>query len=112
MKFSIKDMKDIVILTLDGGIMGGPDAALLSETLRDLVEEGKKKIVVDMEKVDKMNSSGLGILISGLTSVRNHGGELKLLHLGKKIQELLRITKLHRVFDIFDNEQEAIASFS
>ena len=112
MKFSTKEKKNIVILTLEGEMVGGPDATLLTEKLRDLIHEGKTHIVVDMGNVNYMNSSGLGILIGGLTTVRNHGGDLKLLCLAKRLQDLLRITKMDRVFDIFEEEEEAIGSFA
>jgi anti-sigma B factor antagonist len=112
MKFSVRERKNVVIIQLDGEMVGGPDAALLSEKLRDLIESGQNKIIVDMAMVDWMNSSGLGILIGGLTTVRNSGGDLRLLHLAKKLEELLRITKLQRVFEIFNDEGQAVASFS
>ncbi|MFH1941576.1 MAG: STAS domain-containing protein [bacterium] len=112
MKFSVRERKNVVIIQLDGEMVGGPDAALLSEELHDLIESGQNKIIVDMAMVDWMNSSGLGILIGGLTTVRNSGGDLKLLHLAKKLEELLRITKLQRVFEVFNDEGDAVASFS
>ncbi len=112
MKFNIKEKDGVVVITLDGDMVGGPDATLLSEKLRDLIEKGKNHILLDMKQVDYMNSSGLGILIAGLTTVRNSGGELKLLHLVKKLQNLLKITKLYRVFEIFENEDDAIDSFA
>ncbi len=112
MKFNIKMREGIAIIVLEGDMVGGPDATLLSEKFRDLIGAGTNRIVLDMEQVDYMNSSGLGILIAGVTTVRNSGGELKLLHLIKKLRDLLRITKLHRVFEIYENEEEAIASFT
>ncbi|MCJ7813037.1 STAS domain-containing protein [bacterium] len=112
MKFNIKEKKSVVVITLVGDMVGGPDATLLSDKLRDLIGEGKNHILLDMQHVDYMNSSGLGILIAGVTTVRNSGGELKLFHLVKKLQNLLKITKLHRVFEIFENEDEAIDSFA
>ena len=112
MKSSVREKEDVVIITLEGDMVGGPDATLLSEKLRDLIEGGKNKIIVDMEKVDWMNSSGLGILIGSLTTVRNSGGDLKLIHLKKKLKELLRITKLRRVFEVFEDESEAVGSFT
>lgn len=112
MKFRIRERKGVIVITLDGEMVGGPDATILTEKLHDLIDDGKNRIVVDMAKVDWMNSSGLGILIGGLTTVRNSGGELKLLHLPKKIQELLQITKLDRVFEIFEDEGKVVDSFS
>jgi anti-sigma B factor antagonist len=112
MKFELKERDDVMILILDGDIVGGPEATLLSEKFHDLADSGKKKIVMDLEKVAYMNSSGLGILIGGVTTVRNHGGDLKLLHPGKKARDLLRITQLDRVFEVFEDEDKAVDSFS
>lgn len=112
MKFQDRSEGDVVVITLEGEMVGGPDAALLSDKLRELLEEKKNRIVLDMTRVDWMNSSGLGILIGSLTTVRNSGGDLKLLHLSQKLQELLRITKLGCVFEVFEDEEGAIASFA
>jgi anti-sigma B factor antagonist len=111
MQFNLKEKKGVVVLTIEGKMIGGPDATLLSEKLHELIEKGQKRFVVNMEKVDWMNSSGLGILIGGLTAVRNHGGDFKLCCLGKKPGELLEITKLDRVFSIHAQEDEAIVDF-
>jgi len=112
MRFEIKEKGDIVIIVLDGEMVGGPDATMLSEKLHGLIEEGRNRIIIDMAKVNYMNSSGLGILIGGLTTVRNNGGKLRLLNLAPKLQELLRITKLDQVFTLYDDEGKAIASLS
>lgn len=112
MNFTAKERDNVVILTLEGEMVGGPDATLLTEKLRDLINSNKNKIVVDLNQVNYMNSSGLGILIAGLTTVRNSGGDLKLLHLAKRLVDLIKITKMDRVFAIFDDEDKAIDSFS
>lgn len=112
MNFTAKERENVVILTLEGEMVGGPDATLLTEKLRDLINSNKNKIVVDLNQVNYMNSSGLGILIAGLTTVRNSGGDLKLLHLAKRLVDLIKITKMDRVFAIFDDEDKAIDSFS
>ena len=112
MEFSVHEKDDVVILVIDGEMVGGPDATVLADKIRDLIEEGKNRIVVDMEKVNFMNSSGLGILIGSLTTVRNNGGDLRLFHLSNKLREVLRITKLHSVFEVFEDEGKAIGSFS
>jgi len=112
MQFTMKEKNGVIVLTIEGKMVGGPDATLLSEKLHELIEKGQKRFVVDMSHVDWMNSSGLGILIGGLTTVRNHGGDFKLCRLGKKPRELLEITKLDRVFSIHDTEETAIADFS
>ena len=111
MKLSDRIQDDIVILEPKGKIMGGPDASLLHDKLHEYIEQKKTKVIVDLSKVDWMNSTGLGILISGLTTVRNNNGELKLANLTKKVQSLLTITKLVTVFEAYDSVDEAIDSF-
>lgn len=111
MKMKQTEQDNIVILELSGKIMGGPDAALLNEKLYELIEAGKTKVIADLHKVDWMNSSGLGILIGGLTTMRNTGGNLKLVNVTERIKSLLMITKLLKVFETFDSIDEAIASF-
>jgi anti-sigma B factor antagonist len=91
--------------------MGGPDATILHDKLHDLIAEKKLKVVVDLSDVDWMNSTGLGILISGLTTLRNNQGDLKLASVTDKIQSLLTITKLITVFEAYDSVDEAITSF-
>ncbi|MDP2960912.1 MAG: STAS domain-containing protein [candidate division Zixibacteria bacterium] len=111
MKLTTHEDKGIVILEPKGKIMGGPDATILHDSLHELINQGKKKVVIDLAKVDWMNSTGLGILISGLTTMRNNGGELKLANVTEKIQSLLTITKLITVFETFDSVEQAIQSF-
>ena len=111
MKITQKIQDDIVILELSGKIMGGPDATLLNDKLHSFIEAGQTKVVADLAKVNWMNSSGLGILISALTTIRNAGGDLKLSAITERIQSLLMITKLLTVFDTYDSTKEAIASF-
>ncbi len=112
MEIRPEEKADVVILHLKGDMIGGPDAAMLGEELHQLIESGKRRFLLDMAEVDWMNSSGLGILIGGLTTVRNSGGDLKLLGLSRKIRELLKITKLDCVFETFDQEGEALESFA
>ncbi|MBN1350639.1 STAS domain-containing protein [candidate division KSB1 bacterium] len=106
-----KYIDDAVVLYLSGKIMGGPDAAILNDKLHELVEAGKTKVVADLSKVNWMNSSGLGILISGLTTMKNINGNLKLACLTERIKSLLMITKLITVFETYNTVDEAIASF-
>ncbi|MBN2410336.1 STAS domain-containing protein [candidate division KSB1 bacterium] len=101
----------IVVLELSGKIMGGPDAATLNEKLHDLVESGNTRVVADLSNVNWMNSSGLGILINALTTIRNAGGDLKLASITEKIKSLLKITKLLTVFSTYDNTDDAVKSF-
>ncbi|MCX6826321.1 MAG: STAS domain-containing protein [candidate division Zixibacteria bacterium] len=111
MKLTDYEKKGIAILEPKGKIMGGPDATLLHDRLHELIETGKKQVVVDMAKVEWMNSTGLGILISGLTTLRNNQGELRLANVTGKIHSLLTITKLITVFEAFDSVEDAINSF-
>ncbi len=111
MKMTDREQDGVVILEPKGKIMGGPDASLLHDKLHDVIEHGKRKVVIDLAQVDWMNSTGLGILISSYTTLRNHGGELKLANVTDKIQSLLTITKLVTVFDAHDSVDEAIKAF-
>ena len=111
MKLSSRDENGIVILEPKGKIMGGPDATLLHDQLHDFIDKNMKKVIIDLSKVEWMNSTGLGILISGLTTLRNNGGELKLACVTEKIESLLTITKLITVFDSYDSVEEALKSF-
>lgn len=111
MKLTNREINDVMILEPKGKIMGGPDATVLHDMLHEFIDQNKKKVVIDLSKVDWMNSTGLGILISGLTTLRNNGGELKLANVTDKIQSLLTITKLITVFESFDSVDEAVASF-
>ncbi|MFC1628757.1 STAS domain-containing protein [Gemmatimonadota bacterium] len=102
---------DVAVLHLQGKIMGGPDATSLHEKLHELIETGTRSVVIDLRDVDWMNSSGLGILIGGLSAIRKSGGDLRLASVTEKIEEVLRITKLDRVFDVFGSTEEAVTSY-
>ncbi|NIV93005.1 anti-sigma factor antagonist [candidate division KSB1 bacterium] len=112
MKIKEKPVNNVMVLELSGKIMGGPDATLLNDKLHEFIEQGKSNIVADLGKVNWMNSSGLGILIGALTTMRNNGGDLKLVNIPDRIQSLLMITKLLTVFESFDTIEQAIDSFS
>ena len=112
MTLNEREQDGVIVITLEGDMMGGPGATLLSEKLKDHLRADQRQFVVNMSHIEWMNSSGLGILMGGLTTVRQHGGSLKLAHVTEKILELLRITKLNRVFEVFSDEAEAIESFS
>ncbi|MCX8009623.1 MAG: STAS domain-containing protein [Ignavibacteria bacterium] len=111
MKIKQRETYNTVILELSGNVMGGPDSAELNNLLHKLLDEGKKNIIIDLQDVKFMNSSGLGMLIAGLTTVRNGGGELKLANATEKINSLLVVTKLITVFESFGSVEEAVASF-
>lgn len=112
MKLTTREDKGVMILEPKGKIMGGPDATALHDKLHELINQGKKKVIIDLAKVDWMNSTGLGILISGLTTMRNNSGELKLSNVTEKIQSLLTITKLITIFETFDSVDQAVGSFN
>ena len=111
MKLSHSEMDGVIVLEPKGKIMGGPDATMLHDMLHDFIDQNKRKVVIDLSKVEWMNSTGLGILISGLTTLRNNGGELKLAGITEKIESLLTITKLITVFENYDSVEDAVKSF-
>lgn len=108
MKLSSREQDGVVVLEPKGKIMGGPDATALKESIRDYVNANKKKVVIDLAEVDWMNSTGLGIMISCLKTVKEAGGDLKLSNVTDKIKSLLTITKLVTVFDSYDSTDEAV----
>jgi len=112
MQLSESEDKGIAILQPKGKIMGGPDATILREKIHDLVKDQKLRVVIDLAAVDWMNSNGLGILISGMTTLRDNSGDLKLANVTEKIQSLLTITKLITVFEAYDSVDDAVASFT
>jgi anti-sigma B factor antagonist len=112
MKASTRQVDGITIVDLSGRITLGEGSVVLRDTIKDLLSKGQKKILLNLGDVSYIDSSGIGELVSAFTSVRNQGGELKLLHLTKKVHDLLQITKLYTVFDVKDDEAGAIAAFS
>ena len=102
---------DVTILDLNGSIRMGEGAVALRNSIRQLIEGGKKKILLNLASVKNIDSSGIGELIANYTTLSRDGGQLKLLNLTDKIQNLLVITKLLTVFDSYDNEAEALNSF-
>ena len=112
MKYSISERYNTVIITFKGKVMGGPDATTLHEEIKNLIEKGKTNVVADLSKVSFMNSSGLGILISALTSLRNGGGDLKISGASDRIESLLIVTKLITVFDHYKTLDEAVEAFN
>ncbi len=111
-KVSTRQVDGIVILDLSGRITLGEGSVTVRDTIRDLLNKGEKFILLNLGDVSYMDSSGLGELVSAYTSVKNAGGELKLLNLTKKVKDLLQITKLYTVFDVKDDEASAVASFT
>jgi anti-sigma B factor antagonist len=99
------------IIDLSGRITLGEGSALLRQLVRDLLANGHRKIVLNLADVNYIDSAGIGELVTGFTTARTHGGELKLLHLTKKVRDLLQITRLYTVFDVHEDERTAAASF-
>ena len=108
---TIREVNEITIVDLSGRISLGEGSALLRKTVRDLIENGQNKILLNLGDVNYIDSSGIGELVSGFTAVRSRDGELKLLNLTKKVHDLLQITKLFTVFDVYSDEATAVRSF-
>ena len=102
----------VTIVDLSGRIVLGDGSAALRDLVRDLAREGTKKILLNLRNVDYIDSSGLGELVCAFTSMRNQGGEVKLLNLTKRVRSLLQTTKLLTVFDVTDDEATSVKSFS
>jgi anti-sigma B factor antagonist len=111
MKIVKRTVGDIVILDCSGKITLGEGTMTVRNAVRDILKENGKKIILNLADVNYIDSSGIGELVSTYTTVTNNGGQFKLLSLTKKIHELLQITKLLTVFQVFENEQAALASF-
>lgn len=112
MKLSTKEISGIMILKMEGSMLGGPEASELNNALHKLIEAKKKKVVVDLGDVSLMNSSGLGMLIGGVTTMRNAGGDLKIAHATDKVQQVFKITKVHSVIEIHDTVKSAVESYA
>ncbi len=102
----------ISILDVSGRIVLGEGDVAIKERVRDLLADGQRRIVINLEGVSYIDNSGLGALISSYTTTKRDGGGLKLMHVTKRINDLLAITKLVTVFDCFDNQTDAINSFN
>ena len=102
---------DVTVLDLSGKITIGEGSVALRTAIRRLLEEGKKRILLNLSGVSYVDSSGIGELVSSYTAINKEGGQLKLLNLTQKIQDLLTITKLLTVFDVYENEPEALNSY-
>ena len=112
MKVNSRQVNGVTILDLSGRITLGEGSVVLRDTIRDLVGKGNKQILLNLGDVTYIDSSGIGELVSAFTTVRNQGGDLKLLNLTKKVHDLLQITKLYTVFDIKEDEANAVQAFA
>ena len=106
-----RDVGPIIMVDLSGRIALGEGSALLRKTIRDLLEGGNTRIILNLGDINYIDSSGIGELVSGFTAVRSRQGELKLLNLTRKVKDLLQITKLFTVFEVYTDEGEAVRSF-
>jgi anti-sigma B factor antagonist len=111
-KLTTRQVGDVTAIDVSGRITLGEGSAALREALRDLVGKGQKKILLNLGDVSYIDSSGIGELVSGFTTVTNSGGNLKLLNLNKRVKDLLQITKLYTVFEVHEDEAAAIRSFA
>ena len=111
-KLTTRQVGDVTVMDASGRITLGEGASTFRDTVRDLSAAGHKKMLLNLDDVTYIDSSGIGELVSGFTTVTNHGGQLKLLGLNKRVKDLLQITKLYTVFEVHDDEAAAIRSFS
>ncbi len=112
MKANVRDVGDVRILDLAGKITIGAGDVELRRLVEEALAAGKSRILVNLKDVTHIDSSGIGELVACYTSVKRRGGSMKLENLPPKINDILQVTQLITVFDVFDNEAEAIASFS
>ena len=110
-KLTTRQVGDVTVIDVAGRITLGEGSSTLRDAMRDLVSKGQKKILLNLGDVSYIDSSGIGELVSGFTTVTNGGGGLKLLNLNKRVKDLLQITKLYTVFDVHEDEAGAIRSF-
>jgi anti-sigma B factor antagonist len=111
-KLNTRQVGDVNVVDVAGRITLGEGSTALRDSLRDMVAKNHKKILLNLGEVSYIDSSGIGELVSGFTSVTNSGGQLKLLGLNKRVKDLLQITKLYTVFDVHEDESSAIRSFA
>ena len=106
-----REVDGVTVLDLNGRITLGEGSVQLRDAIRDLIGKGQKSILLNLSEVNYIDSSGLGELVSAYTTARNQGAALKLLGLSKKVNDLLQLTNLYTVFDIYDDEASGIASY-
>ena len=111
-KLTVRQVGDVSVIDASGRITLGEGSSAFREAIRDLVNKGNRKMLLDLAEVTYIDSSGIGELVSGFTTVTNHGGQLKLLGLTKRVQDLLQITKLYTVFEVYDDESVAVRGFA
>jgi anti-sigma B factor antagonist len=112
LKMTNREVDGVAVVALDGRIVLGEESNALREKVKSLIAEGKKKVVLNMANITFIDSAGLGTLVAAHHSAKSQGAALKLAHLGAKFQEVLQITKLLTVFDVYNTEAEAVSSFA
>jgi anti-sigma B factor antagonist len=112
LKMTNREVDGVSVVALDGRIVLGEESNALREKVKSLIAEGKTKVVLNMANITFIDSAGLGTLVAAHHSAKSQGAALKLAHLGSKFQEVLQITKLLTVFDVYNSEAEAVASFA
>lgn len=111
MKYRIREVGNLTLIDISGKLMGGCDADVFRDLIHELLERGRRQVIVNLGEVSWVNSTGVGILITGYTTLRKNNGDLKLLNVSNKIRSVLYVTKLNLIFECFDDEREAIGSF-
>jgi anti-sigma B factor antagonist len=111
MKATLRQVDSVTVIDMSGRITLGEGCTQMRELIREQLGKGNKNLLLNLADITYIDSSGIGELVSGFTTVSNQGGQLKLLHLTKKVHDLLQITKLYTVFDVHDDEAKAISSF-
>jgi anti-sigma B factor antagonist len=111
MKIDVKDYQGVIVLVVKGNLMGGPETIAVHEKVKELVEEKKNKVVIDLSHVKWMNSSGLGTLMGCMTSLKNAKGDLKLSGVTEKVKSLFIVTKLITIFETHDSAEDAVSAF-
>jgi len=112
MKFKVREVGNVTIIDLSGKLMGGCDADVFRDLIHELLEKGRRQVIVNLSEITWVNSTGVGILITGYTTLRKNKGDLRLLNVSNKIQSILYVTKLNLIFECFEDEQAAVASFT
>ena len=110
-KLTSRQVGDVTVVDAAGRITLGEGASTFRDTVRDLAASGHKKLLLNLAEISYIDSSGIGELVSAFTTVSNNGGSLKLLNLTKRVRDLLQITKLYTVFEVFNDEASAVGSF-
>jgi anti-sigma B factor antagonist len=111
LRATYRDAGGATVVDIGGRITLGEGSALLRKTIRELLDDSRKNILLNLADVNYIDSSGIGELVTAFTTVKKNGGNLKLLHLTKKVHDLLQLTKLFTVFEVYSDETTAIGSF-